>query len=615
MTTSPFDPSDAPTDSSAKRLVFFGPPTAPPLGEPLAPPTGAAAREPTWFDRTVDSAKDWFRRNSPAKEPSRWLAGVGSLLLLVAGLALTIAKWQAISPSVRLVGLVILHVIVVALAERFRAKLPDVARALAHLGAGLFAATGIQAVSAIGRAIGYAPEGGRWPLSCLVGGIAASLVLEFQRKRWSAGWMRAELVLAVGLAATGFAAFAHAPVGVGAALLGASAFAARRNPESVAFSMAGLCAPFIGVFTTDWGLGTATTLGLTGNTLGWAAPIAGGVASVTLWLAAGERRTADSSLGRALRVSAALGLAMNLLVGYNHSAIRFNAAAWAWIVWGALLAMGAYRRNPIKCALTSVTFPAAVAIQLASIHATRVTFATVFGSLALVGIGALIVGRRSAFVRTVSHAGIGGTTLALGFVSDNFEAPGDVRLLGVALLLGGVATGLRGRFAGRKDFELIGAGIGAFGLVAEVLSLPTEHAFDIWLPIAVALAAASEWFLRSKARIDARFPFATAATFAAFYGIAGQLSFDTGGRAAIAVALGLSMLCAGALKELNAVAVIGVATLLGSLGLALGPRLATMPVWGQFALGGLALFGLAAAIEKRRIAARAMAESKAGTSM
>lgn len=632
MTSSPIDDSQPSTpnpshpfatnidsarnvDPSSPRLVYFGPPTAPPLGEPLDPSNGSGfEREPTWFDKTWAAGTQWFQRNSPAKEPSRWLAGVGALLLLVAGLALTIAKWQAITPSVRLGGLVLLHGFVVMMAERLRTKLPDVARALAHLGAGLFAATGIQAVSTLGRAMGYSPISGRWPLCCLVGGIAASLALELQRRRWNSDWMRAEFVVAVALAGSGLSAVAHVPVAIVAAIAGATAFATRRNSESIAFAMAAMGAPFIGDVVREWGAGTSTVLGITGNALGWAAPIAGGIAAATLWLAAGELRKGDRSRGATLRAIAPVGLALNVLVGFANSDIRLGATAWTWIAWGVILAIGLYFKNTAIGALSGAGVAIPIAVQLGDAHATRATFATVFACLTVIGIGVLIVGRRSPVVGTVSLAGACGSALALGFVADSFDAPVDLRILGLSMMLAGVALGLRGLFAARRNFELLGAGIAGIGLVAELLSFPTDHAFDIWLPLGVLLSAAAEWFLRSKGHVATRFAFATSATIASFYAVVGQLTLNTGGRTVLGVTIALVLLSTGALRKLNAVAIIGVTTLIALLGLAVGPRLATMPLWGQCALGGLVLFGLAAVLEKRRMTMRPSADTETGVS-
>ncbi len=602
MTTTPFDPSEPtsqqpPTQGSdaGTRTVFFGPPSAPPLGSPA---------EPTWFDRGVESAMAWFRRNSPAKEPSRWLAGVGALLLLVAGLSMTIAKWQSISSPMRLGGLVLIHLIVVVLAERLRATLPDVARALVHLGSGLFAATGIQAVSTLGKAVGYEPMGGRWPLCCFVGGIAASIALEVQRRRWAARWMQGELVLAVGLAGVGLSALSHIPVGIIAACCAASAFSLRRNTESIALGATSLACPFIGALIIDWGPGTGRALGLVGETLGWAAPIAGGVAAATLWLAAQARRSTDPTLGRTLRTAATIGFTLNLLVGYSHSDIDLSVSAWAWIVWLSLAAVGMCRKNAMICALTSFGASAPLAIHLESLHAAPQTYALSFAGLSIVALTTLVVARGSAFVSKVGYAGVCGAAVALGLVADSFDPPVDLRIVAMSLIIAGLGTSLRGRFVDRKDIVSIGAGIGALGIVAELLSFPTDHAFDIWLPTAAVAAAAVEWTLRAKDRINARYPFVTSAATLSFYAIVGQLARAGNGRVMIAVFVGLLLLTVGTLRSLNSVAVAGVVTLLGSLGLAVGPQLATMPLWGQCALGGLVLFALAAALEQRRIAAR-----------
>ena len=512
----------------------------------------------------------WFRRNSPAKEPSRWLAGVGALLLLVAGLSMTIAKWQSISSPMRLGGLVAIHLIVLVLAERLRPKLPDVARALVHLGSGLFAATGIQAVSTLGKAVGYEPMGGRWPLCCLVGGIAASITLEVQRRRWASRWMQGEMVLAIGLAGAGLSALSHVPVGIIAAFCAASAFSIRRNTESIALGSTALVCPFIGGLIIDWAPGTSRALGLVGDSLGWAAPIAGGVAAATLWLAAQARRSTDPTLGQTLRTAATIGLASNLLVAYSHSDIDLSVSAWAWIVWLSLAAVGTYRKNAMICALTSFVASAPLAIQLESLDAAPGTYALSFAGLSVMALATLIAARGSAFVSKIGYAGICGAAVALGLVADSFDSPNDLRIVGLSLMIAGLGTSLRGHFVNRKDIGSIGAGIGALGIVAELLSFPTDHAFDIWLPVAAAAAAVVEGALRAKDRINTRYPFVTSATTLSFYAIAGQLVHAGNVRVMIAVFVGLLLLTFGTLRSLNSVAVAGVATLVGSLGLAVG---------------------------------------------
>jgi hypothetical protein len=583
----------------------------PPTGPPNLPPEEFSAlnspplmhpSEPTWIENRAADAMSWFRRNSPAKEPSRWLAGVGALLLLVAGIFMTIAKWQSINPAERLGGLVAVHMIVFTFGERLRTKLPDVSRALAHLGAGLFAASGIQAVSTIGRATGYVPIGGRWPLCCLVGGIVASIALEIQRERWSANYMRAEQLLALSLGGAGLAALAHVPIGIVAALLAASAYSLRRSHESVALGLTALATPFLGAIANDhWATGTPSDLGAIGHALGWAAPIAGVIGAGVVWMIARERSARDSKLGVALRICAATGLTANAIIGYAESGLHFGLAGLAWLAWGSLAIAAVVRKTTITSMLTTALLPGTVAVQLWQIDATRSTYALTFTGLCLLGIGAVAATKQSKLVGLSGHAGAGAAALALAYTADDFGHPTDMRILGGALILGAIATGLRGIFESKKDLKLGGAGLLALGLVAEISTIPTSHPFDIWVPIAIVLAAAGEWFLRRNGYLKARYPFATSALITSAYALGGQAALGTDVRTMIALGASIVLVAVGALAALNAVAVVGVATLLGTLAMTVGPRLATMPVWAQFALGGVVLFGLAVVVERRRM--------------
>jgi hypothetical protein len=580
------------------------PPTVPPLTQFSAldatPPPEPA--EPTWFEQRTADALAWFRKNSPAKEPSRWLAGVGALLLLVAGIFMTIAKWETITPPVRLGGLVVVHMIVLGLGERLRRTLPDVGRALAHLGAGLFAATGIQAVSTIGRAVGYDPTGGRWPLCCLIGGIAASIVLEVQRERWSAGFMRAEQLLALGLGGAGLAAIAHVPVGIVAAVLAASAYSLRRSNESVALGLTALATPFLGALANDhWGPGTALDVGAVGHVLAWAAPIAGVIGAGVVWMVARERSARDSKLGVALRICAAAGLLANAFIGYAESGLHFGAAGLAWLVWGGFAAAAVAKKSTTLGTLSAALLPGAAAVQLWELDATRNVYALTFTGLCLAGITAVIASKQSKLAGLMGLAGTGSAALALGVTADSFGRPTDLRIVGGALILAAIASGLRGIIDAKNDLKAWGVGLLALGLVAEISTIPTARPFDIWVPIAIVVTALGEWALRKKGYITARYPFAAASILTSTYVLAGQAAIGTDVRTMMAIGASIVLVAIGALAALNAVAVIGVATLLGTLAMTAGPQLAAMPVWAQFALGGVVLFGLAVVVERRRM--------------
>ena len=80
----------------------------------------------------MTSPPSWTRY-SPAQQPAAWLAGSGALLVMVATLSATAARWDHIPVPARLAGLLVLHIVVITVAERSRQSLPSVSRVMAYL--------------------------------------------------------------------------------------------------------------------------------------------------------------------------------------------------------------------------------------------------------------------------------------------------------------------------------------------------------------------------------------------------------------------------------------------------------------------------------------------------
>ena len=577
-----------------------------PATEPEPQPDPGPESQPLWFEEVFDRSLCWLRVNSPANEPSRWLAGVGALLLLLAGVFMTIANWKQISPPVRLGGIVAVNVAVIALGERFRKRLPDVGRALDHLGAGLLAATGIQAVSTIGRVAGYAPVAGRWALCCAVGGTVAAAALEIQHRRLKAALMRSEQVVAVVLAGIGVAALTGVPVGVTGALLAATAFAIRRPNFAATLSIVSLATPFIGAGFDSWGFGTAQRLGATtqGTTvLGWAAPLTAVIAGAVLALVGLERRRSDRATGRAMLTIGAIGGAVNLILGASEFGLPGHV--WLWAFWGAIAALAIGTKNRVAVGLAAAALPAATAIQMALLDADHLHYFWAMTCFlgAAVSVTAIAAARfprgRVDLLFTAGQALAAAAALGMVPAADVFDQPAADRLRILAMLLVGAVVAIAGYFESSKPRLLVGATLVAFAVLGELGTIPTAHLFDTLPLLAIALGAAEAYF-RSKGTIATRYAYLASSSVFASYLVAGQINQPSSARAAIALAGSCVLIAVGTLRKENTVALVGAGTLATTLVLQVGPTLATFPVWAQLALGGLVLFGLAVLTERHR---------------
>ena len=225
----------------------------------------------------------WWEPYTPVKQPVAWLAGVGGSLVLAAAGAGAAARWGTVGVGARVAVLLCIHMIVVVLSERMRRSLPIAASSLAHLGASLVVPSTIGVSAFFGHS---------WRTCIAVGGLAGIAALEVQAKRWNARFLRGGEVVAVGLASAGAAAITHAPLGVllGAAAVGIYSLGFRKRASATAAAAA--LTPALAVLATfNVGPGTIGELGARGSILGWAAPVASGLAAMVFGFEANRRRS------------------------------------------------------------------------------------------------------------------------------------------------------------------------------------------------------------------------------------------------------------------------------------------------------------------------------------
>ena len=270
------------------------------------------------------SATFW-RRVSPAEHPIPWLAVCGAVLVLVAAVTSTTARWADVPIVARLGGMLFLHACIVAFAERWRRTLPSTSRIPAHLGAALFTPTAISVVASLH---------GSWRSCIFVGGIVGVAALEAQGRRWSARLIHAAEVAAVCTGAAGGAAITHAPLG---ALLGGASICAliigweRRAAALAAFAVA---TPILAVMARlRIGPGTIAELGATGSILRWGAPSAG-LLSATVFATLATRHSTR-------RIALLGASATSLVASVGISATFVDVPGYAWACIPGLLLIAA----------------------------------------------------------------------------------------------------------------------------------------------------------------------------------------------------------------------------------------------------------------------------------
>ena len=274
----------------------------------------------------MTSPPSWTRY-SPAQQPAAWLAGSGALLVMVATLSATAARWDHIPVPARLAGLLVLHIVVIIVAERSRQSLPSVSRVMAYLAGAMALPSMVSAVATVH---------GSWRSAILAGGIAGVVALEWQANRWQAPWMRVLSVACVAVAAAGAAAISATPVGVVIAALAVVSLGA--GWERRAAALAGLAAatPVLGgLALLKMGPGTIAEIGARGRVLEWAAPLAGALAAGVLAVLA--RRLRHQPRRWLYAAGSVTSLLSGVAIGVLHAEFRISAMIWAYIPAGVLV--------------------------------------------------------------------------------------------------------------------------------------------------------------------------------------------------------------------------------------------------------------------------------------
>jgi hypothetical protein len=285
--------------------------------------------------------------------------------MLVAAIALT-PDWKSLSVITRLLIIGLTNLAVIFVAEKSRAKMPIVGRALSHLAPVLLAPSAILAA---------ASGGTHWRASIAVGGLAGLIASEFQHRRLKLVLLPFASVAAAILAGAGIAALTNTPMGIVIAVLSVAAVVLRRETQAAVLAAAAGLVPLVGYLgNIGVGPGTLTDLGARGDALAWAAPVAGAIAALVLF------RRAERSGSRILVALGGVVLLTNLAAGLHLLTVTRNSAL---LVPGLLLmaaeALAAWKRNdefwhPISSALATamllITSTAFLAIGLSEVAGT-----------------------------------------------------------------------------------------------------------------------------------------------------------------------------------------------------------------------------------------------------
>jgi hypothetical protein len=416
------------------------PPPAPIPPAPPKPPVGFAAAPPK--DPRIRRVPFAAISDVPAVA---WLSAFGAALMLVAAIALT-PDWKSLSVITRLFIIGLTNLAVIFVAEKSRAKMPIVGRALSHLAPVLLAPSAILAA---------ASAGSHWRASIAVGGLAGVIASEFQYRRLKLVLLPFATVAAAVLAGAGIAALTNTPLGIVIALLAVMAVVLRREMQAALLAAAAGLVPLVGYLgNIGIGPGTLTDLGARGEALSWAAPVTGVIAALVLF------RRAERIGSRVLVAIGGVVLLTNLAAGLHLLTVTRNSALLVpGLVLLAAEALAAWKRNdefwhPLSSALASAML--------------------LITSTAFLAIGL------SYLASTISHPdpalAIGLAVLACGLAVSAFRcrALADVAAL-VTAELGVVVAGVALALTGQP--------------VAAVAVLALRSALPVWLATTFALAA------------------------------------------------------------------------------------------------------------------------------
>lgn len=293
-----------------------------PAPTPTLPPPGDPATEtPTeTSDTSTDRAQ--LRDLLGAVTPAAWVATVGGALVLLAAAIVVVGNWDAIGRSVRVAGLVLGTVGLIATSERLRRVVPSTASIIAHVGTFLTATVGIAAMSLAGFT---------WPACLAVGGVVAIIATQLQMPRWPRGAFGAGQVAAIALAATGVGVLTGTTGGLlgGIAAIGLLAIGAHRR--AAALALVAVCSPALAALAeAGIGAGTFERAGLVGERLSWSGPVVGVLAALVLGTIAMQRRN------NGLMVTAAIAPLLGTVTGL--AAIDGSAVAWLCLPGFAVIA-------------------------------------------------------------------------------------------------------------------------------------------------------------------------------------------------------------------------------------------------------------------------------------
>jgi hypothetical protein len=441
-------------------------------------------------------------RSAPPPEPARtplaasaWLAAVGTVLVVVASIAVAAARWGDIPGVVKLAALWVVAGACLAVARSMRDRLPLSSRTLDDLA---------RLVAAVATAATALAAGGRWPSALVAGGaVGAVLLLDASRAGGRGrGAIRVAGVAAGATCLAGVAGLTPLPTGVlvAAGALVAWATAARRV-AAIGAALAAL-APLAGVpVLFDVGPGTLRDLGVRGAVLAWAAPLAGVVAAAVLAALAHARRSTT------LAIAAATSLCLNAVVGLTAG----DFPAWfvvvtpcvAYALWE--LALLAADRDPWwrelldqpaevteGVALASVAPWTALAI--ASVHVVGLLPATLALGPAAVGCGlATALVRSPRAHRATSRVLSGAAAVLAGACALQLVgAPpfvGAIVALAACVVLVWTAPAANGSTPSRLAAASIGAQTMAAVVGVAWFATPWPVAMAAWAALALGLVA------------------------------------------------------------------------------------------------------------------------------
>ena len=249
------------------------------------------------------------------------------MLVMVAALSATAVRWDHIPVPARLAGLLVLHAVVIAVAERSRQRLPSVSRMMAYLAGAMTLPSVVSAV---------ATAHGSWRSAILAGGAAGVAALQWQAHRWQAPWMRALGVACAAVAAAGAAAICAIPVGVVIAALAVVALGSGWERQAAALAGLAAATPVLGgLALLKMGPGTIAEIGARGRVMVWGAPLAGTLAAAVL--AALALRLHPQPRRWLYAIGSVTSLLSGAAIGVFHSDLSIPTVFWVYLPAGVLV--------------------------------------------------------------------------------------------------------------------------------------------------------------------------------------------------------------------------------------------------------------------------------------